>query len=117
MHIERKGRPVFRDACTLRRGITVTRRGIRPLTPKAPKTREYPKPLFELRRLVGPEGRATYEKHQKLQVLEYSRLNYADGQPVGNRGAATVFSILPKLHKGMRTTHCIRIAVDRNRIP
>lgn len=60
-------------------------------------SREYPKPLFELRRVVGPKGRSSYENRQKLQVLEFSRLICSDGRPVGNRGAATVFGVDPKL--------------------
>lgn len=59
--------------------------------------RGYPEPLFELRRVIGPKGRATYENRQKLLVLDFSRLICGDGRPVGNRGAATVFGIDPKL--------------------
>lgn len=62
-----------------------------------PQTREYPKPLFDLRRTVGPKGRASYDNRQKLQVLEFSRLICVDGKPVGKRGAATVFGVEPKL--------------------
>ena len=64
---------------------------------KGPTAREDPQPLFDLERVVGPKGRATYENRQKLQVLEFSRLVCVDGQPVGNRGAAKVFGIEPKL--------------------
>lgn len=64
---------------------------------KRPPARVYPEPRFDLRRVVGPKGRASYEHRQKLQVLEFSRLVCVDGQPVGNRGAATVFGIEPKL--------------------
>ena len=64
---------------------------------KGKRGREYPQPSFTLRRITGPTGRCTYEIRQKLAVLEYSRLICADGQPVGKRGAATVFDLDKKL--------------------
>ena len=60
--------------------------------------REYPQPLFTLRRIKGESSRrSSYEIPQKLKVLEYSRLVCADGNVVGNRGAAAVFGLTPKI--------------------
>lgn len=36
---------------------------------KGSRTREYPKPVFDLRRLVGPKGRTVHEKRQKTREL------------------------------------------------
>ena len=64
---------------------------------KGKRGREYPQPSFTLRRIMGPTGRCSYEIRQKLAVLGYSRLMCTDGQPVGKRGAATIFDLDKKL--------------------
>ena len=47
--------------------------------------REYPTPGFVLTRITRSTGRSSYEIRQKVQVLEFSRLPCADGQPVAHR--------------------------------
>ena len=70
---------------------------------QACKKRKYPEPGFAVERSGSAGGRGSYTNGFKLKAAAFTRVLCADGNPVGNGGAAKVLGVAKK-----RVIECVR---------
>ena len=63
---------------------------------KSSKKRKYPEPGFAVERSGAAEGRGSYPIAFKLKAAAFTRVRCADGNSVGNHGAARVLGVAKK---------------------
>ena len=60
---------------------------------KLHKKRKHPKPNFAIERSGAVGAKESYPTRFKLKAVAFTRVLCADGQPVGNAGAAKIFQV------------------------